>query len=50
MYILNAYDLYTHFVDDIFKRAKAHFLAQLNGFKYCYVSITIQLNINHTIH
>ena len=44
-YILNIYDKWTHFVDNIFKRAWAYlFYIQLNGFKYCHVSLTIHLN------
>ena len=41
-YILNIYDLWTYFVDNILKRACALFYTQLNGFKYCYITVTIQ--------
>ena len=37
-----------HFVDNVFKRAWANFFGtRLNGFMYCYESLTIQLNISH---
>ena len=35
------YDLSTHFVINILKWAWAPFCTQLNGFKYCYVIVTI---------
>ena len=35
------YGLYTHFGDDILKRAWALFCTQLNGFKYCYIKLTL---------
>ena len=41
-YILNIYDFKTHFVDNISEWAYAIFFGtQLNGFKYCYVTVTI---------
>ena len=37
-YILNIYELYTHFEDNIFKQARGRFFcSQSNGFKYCYI-------------
>ena len=37
----------THFVDNIFKRVRAHFFPSLNGFKHCYVTLIILLIITH---
>ena len=41
-YILNMYDLSTHFGDKNFKWAWGLFCTQINGFKYCYIRGTIQ--------
>ena len=39
---IKIYDLSTHFVDDIFKQTLVlFFFTQLNGFKYCYIVVTI---------
>ena len=39
-----------HLVDIIFERAGTQFFCpQLDGFKYCYLSLEIQLNISHYI-
>ena len=47
MYILNLYDLLTHFVDNTFKEAWANFFffcTQLNGFKYFCLLLIICLH------
>ena len=36
--------LSTHFVDNVFK---SKLILLLNGPRYCYISLTIQLNISH---
>ena len=41
IYIEYTYDLQTHFVYKIHKQAWALFCTQLNGFKYCYITVTI---------
>ena len=47
-YILNIGFVNKYFVDNIFKWAKDHFVCtQLNGFKYCYVTLTIKFNISY---
>ena len=46
-YIVNIYDLPTHFIDNIFTSARANFLCtQLNAFKYFYLQPIICL---HTV-
>ena len=42
-YKINIYDMLTHFVDNILKRAFGLFVfcTQLNCFKYCYITDTI---------
>ena len=44
LYIYNKYiyDLQTHFIDNILKRARAFFCSQLNGFKNWYLTIFTQ--------
>ena len=41
IYIKYIYHLETHFVDNILKRVWARFCSQLNGSKYCYITLTI---------
>ena len=33
-------------LDTIYTQARAHLLGQLNDFKYCYVTLTIQFDIS----
>ena len=42
-YILNIYiyDFQTNFVENILKHAWTLFSPQLNGFKYCFITVTI---------
>ena len=46
IHIFNVYDLQTY-VDNIFEWVWAQVFVRLNGFRYCYVSLTIQLIIDH---
>ena len=46
-YILN-YVICKHFVDDFLNEPELYFWIQLNGFKYCYLTLIILFNITHS--